>query len=292
MFGYVTPCKMELKMKDYEKFKAYYCGLCRSIKKNYGNFPRITLNYDMTFLAILLDSFSKEERELDRIRCIVHPTEKKIIIKNNKAIDYAAYCNIILSYYKLLDDANDDKKLSHKLMGDLLKRYLKNNKDTEKIETYIKNSLSQLSAMESGKIENLNLDKISHPFADLTGFLISNYALDKNIKESLYFLGYNIGKWIYLIDAFDDLEKDMKENKFNAINNILNVNQLSYLDFSRKIEERIDFILTTCGANALNILQRLPIKRNIDLLYNIIQFGLMEKMDKVFKRSEKNERSL
>ena len=91
MFGYVFPYKMELKIKDYEKFKAYYCGLCLSLKNNFGNLPRLSLNYDMTFLAILLDSLDKTKTHYNNHTCIVHPIKKRIFVVNNKALDYAAF---------------------------------------------------------------------------------------------------------------------------------------------------------------------------------------------------------
>lgn len=281
------PCKMELKVKDYEKFKTYYCGVCRSIKKQFGNLPRMVLNYDMTFLATLLDGLSDEKAQFKTITCFTHPTKKKIIIENNDAIDYAAYCNIMLTYYKLLDDAVDDNKLSHSILAKALKLYLKNEEKNKDLESYVKNRLAELSYMEKGLTTELNLDKIADPFANLTGFLISNYSSNPSIKEKLNFLGYNIGKWIYIIDAYDDLEKDMKENKFNPLNEIFNIKQLSYKEFSSTIEERISFTLTCCAVNAGEILEQLPLKKNQELLYNIIHLGLMEKMDKVFKRSEK-----
>src|SRR3712207_7216524 len=98
MFGYVTPYKMELKIKDYEKFKYYYCGLCKSIKTHYGNIPRMSLNYDITFLAILLDSLNDEKPIYKKEHCIVHPIRKKIILQDNSALAYAAFSNTMLFY--------------------------------------------------------------------------------------------------------------------------------------------------------------------------------------------------
>ena len=86
MFGYVTPLKNELKVKDFDLFRAYYCGLCHEIKKNFGNIPRLTLNYDMTFLAILLDSLNDTTLNINEIRCLFHPIYKRNIISNNDAI--------------------------------------------------------------------------------------------------------------------------------------------------------------------------------------------------------------
>ena len=78
MFGYVTPFKMELKIKDYEKFKAYYCGLCHEIKSNFGDLPRMSLNYDMTFIAVLFDALSSDKTIYEPFKCALHPTKKKI----------------------------------------------------------------------------------------------------------------------------------------------------------------------------------------------------------------------
>jgi hypothetical protein len=110
----------------------------------------------------------------------------------------------------------------------------------------------------------------------------------KDNYEKIYNLGYNLGRWIYIIDAFDDLEKDIKENKFNAINSVMN---------GEKIEDRINFVLTSYGRECAETLDTLPLYKNQDILYNIFTFGLLEKMDRVFlkkknDKEEKNEKSI
>lgn len=286
MFGYVIPCKMELKVKDYEKFKAYYCGLCVSIKKNFGNIPRLTLNYDMTFLAILIDSLSDNRSKFIKSTCIAHAVKKRVIIIDNEALDYAAFCNILLSYYKLLDDKNDDKNFKSILFSKVISIFTKKiPKDLEEIKQLIESKLKDLSLLEASK-NTVSIDEYAHPFAELTGIIMSHYPKTMQYKNQLYWLGYNLGKWIYIIDAWDDLEKDMKENKFNPINKFYNTSNKNYLDFKLEIEDRIDFILTTCAEQCFTSLNKLQIKKNDELLYNILQFGLMEKMDIVFKRSE------
>lgn len=290
MFGYVTPCIQELKVKDYYKFKSYYCGLCKSLKNNYGEIPRFSLNYDMTFLAIFIDSLSHEENEFEKCFCAVHPLKKNLILKNNQALNYAAFCNLVLFYYKVLDDYNDEKNLKTILISHLFKPYVKNiSLDLKPIEEYIKSSLKNLYHMENSK-EKFSLDQLSEPFADLTGFLISDYFKKETFKQEVYWFGYNLGKWIYIIDAFDDLEMDMKKGRFNAINHCLNHNNMCFYEFSKEIESRIEFTLVTCANTCLNYIKTLPINKNKPLLENILIMGLMEKMDKVFKRSEfKNE---
>lgn len=292
MFGYVTPCKMELKIKDYEKFKAYYCGLCRAIKDNIGNIPRVALNYDMTFLAILLDSLNPDTSAYTKKVCVMHAFKKKIVITNNSNLEYAAFCNTALSYYKFLDNINDDNSIKSKAFSLLFRKYLnKINAEFSSHLIYIENALNQLYLLETNP-SNKSIDQIAHPFADLTGFILSSYKKDEN-KNNLYWLGYNLGKWIYIIDAWDDLENDMKNKKFNVINTCFNNDNISYNEFSKQVKKRIDFILGTCAAQCLNFLNRLSLKKNEDLLYNILQYGLLEKMDKVFKRSVcNNEKSI
>lgn len=282
MFGYVMPCKMELKVRDYEKFKAYYCGLCHTIKEQYGNLPRATLNYDMTFLAILLDSLNDKPLASKKITCSLHPLSKKLILIDNEALKYAAQCNIVLTYYKLIDNINDDNAIQSKVASMFLKKYVKDNT----LNNYIKESLNKLYKMEA-EAYKYNIDEISHCFADLTAYIIAEYVKNNDeVKEALYWLGYNLGKWIYIIDAWDDLEKDMKNNKFNLINALYNKDNLPFQELKNKVKEKIDFILTSCAYSCFASLKNLPLKKNQELLYNILELGLMEKMDTVFKRSE------
>ena len=294
MFGYVTPCKMEMKIKDYEKFKTYYCGLCNSIKNNFGNLPRVTLNYDMTFLAVLLDALSDNKYNFIKFKCMMHPLKKRIMINNNKAIDYAAFCNVTLAYYKIMDDVQDNKTMKSKVFSIFLKNYLsKSEVAYNDVMKYTKEKILLLNTLEanhkdSSIDEQLSIDELSHVFADLTGFIISFYYKTASFKDDLYWLGYNLGKWIYIIDAYDDLEKDIKSNSFNAINSLFNTDKLDFKSFSALIAPRIDFILATCAAQCLKYLNSLPLIKNEAILCNILELGLMEKMDKVFNKGPEN----
>lgn len=284
MFGYVTPCIMELKMKDYEKFKAYYCSLCRAIKEDFGNIPRLALNYDMTFLCILLDALDEKNNKFEKGHCFLHPFKHKVFIKNNPSVHYAALCNVLLTYYKLKDNVDDDKSLKSDLGSKILNIYIsKSSKAVFLKKELIESKLSELSDFENN-FKDISLDELAHPFAELTAYIISSYYENKVYNKQLYQLGYNLGKWIYIIDAWDDLEKDLKSNKFNAINAVYNKNNLSYEELFKEMETRIDFILTTCARTCFENLNGLKLYKNQDILYNILQFGMIEKMDKVFKR--------
>lgn len=294
MFGYVAPCIMELKVKDYTKFKAYYCGLCKSIKNNIGNIPRFALNYDMTFFAILIDSLQDEKPFYKKENCIMHPFKKRLVLQENKALEYAAFCNTALASYKLLDNINDDKSLKSRFYYMFLKGYLNAFPSSVKKDLLcIKDKLSELYKLEISNTAN-SIDEFSEPFAELTALLISGCGSTQNkSKDELYILGYNLGKWIYIIDSWDDLESDMKKGKFNAVCTAYNKNNLSFEEMKHSLSGRIDFILTSCGRQCLKSLNELPLKKNEELLNNILQFGIIEKMDKIFKRSCcENEQSL
>ena len=291
MFGYVTPLKAEMKVKDFARFKCYYCGLCCHIKKEFGNIPRMSLNYDMTFLGLLLDALNPEELEVSSHRCSLHPTEKKIVIANNKALSYAAAMNISLFYYKLLDDVNDDKSFKSKFFSIVLSPYKRKFGDSiVKINNDIKQCLNNLSILEDNKTFN-SIDEICDPFSNLVGIILRDYPFElindsPELRNTLYNLGYSIGKWIYLIDALDDLKADMEKGKFNPISFLYNKEFLTYNRFIEFIKTKIEFTILNCGYSAKENLEKLQLNRNEDILYNIIELGLMDKYISITKHPE------
>ena len=293
MFGYVTPYKMELKIKDYEMFKAYYCGLCISIKNNFSNLCRMSLNYDMTFLGILIDSLEYSNHKYMVTRCMAHPMKKKPKVIDNKALDYAAFCNVALVYYKLLDDYNDDNSLNKKFISMYIKKFVKKSKeDLSPLLVNIEENIKKLSSLEKSQ-DMISIDELSDPFASLTAFIISYYYKNEDFYNDLYNLGYNLGRWIYIIDAFDDLKKDMEKHKFNAINKAFNAENLSYEDLIISQGNRIEFNLLMSANTTVEALDKLPLNKKKDLLFNILQLGLMNKIETIKSRSDKkHEKSL
>lgn len=291
MFGYVTPLKAEMKVKDFARFKCYYCGLCCHIKNEFGNLPRMALNYDMTFLGLLLDALIPEELEVSKYRCSLHPTEKKIVIVNNKALSYAAAMNISLFYYKLLDDVNDDENIKSKFFSILLSPYKRKfSSSVVNINDKIAESLNKLSTLESTK-SFTSIDEICDPFSNLVGIILRDYPFEliddcPELRNTLYNLGYSIGKWIYLIDALDDLKSDMEKEKFNPIDFLYNKDSLKYDEFIELIKPKIEFTILNCGYSCKENLERLKLRRNEDILYNIIELGLMDKYNNIINHPE------
>ncbi len=296
MFGYVTPLKAELKVKDFTKFRSYYCGLCLHIKSTAGNLPRMVLNYDMTFLAVLLDSLSINEPKFQLNRCIVHPKEKKPVVINNDALKYSAAMNLTLYYHKIKDDIEDDNDIKSKVLEKILYPYQKKiNKSIDEININIKDNLKILREYENNK-NFYSIDEICHPFSDIVGNILKAYPNklvndSDELRNNLYSLGHTLGKWIYLIDAFDDLEKDMKENKFNPINFLYNEDNKPYDNLVPLIKDRLEFTIINCSYNCKEILSLLPLKRNEYILKNVLELGMMDKYLGILNNTREDKRS-
>ncbi|MGM9973852.1 MAG: DUF5685 family protein [Clostridiaceae bacterium] len=286
MFGYVLPYKPELKIKDYEIFKAYYCGLCRSIKEHFGNIPRLSINYDMAFVALLLDGMNDTPGDFYLDTCMIHPFKKRMIIKDNKALTYSAYLNVALTYYKLCDDVEDDKKIKDHIYRFVFKGYKEifSNK-YKKLDLTLKKRLNSLSLYERD-LNFTSLDEISEPFSLLTAEVISDfYKIDETLEgQTLYRLGYNLGKWIYLMDALDDLKEDMLKNKFNPISSAFNKDSIPFEEFYNGIKDRIEFSILTCANEVFTNYKKLKLFKNNDIIDNILRLGLMDKYNLIEKK--------
>lgn len=286
MFGYITPLKSELKIREYEMFRAYYCGVCMHIKENFGNIPRLALNYDMAFLGLLLDALHDESSNIEFKKCMAHPLKNKPMIMGNKALEYTAAMNVSLVYYKLIDDVNDDKSLKSKLESIALSPYKRKfNRNVTNINDIIEENLNILSNLERDKNFS-SIDEIAHPFSLIVAKILELYPENfegdnKELRYELYDLGYALGKWIYLIDALDDLKEDMEKNKFNPINFLYNKENKNYEEFLNEIKTRIEFTILNCGCNCKEALDKLPLKRNREILENIISLGMMDKYEKI-----------
>lgn len=288
MFGYVKPLKDELKIYEYGVFKSYYCGLCFHLKKAFGNLPRMALNYDMTFLAILLDSLEPIPVKPVMKRCMTSPFKKKPVIMDNEALLYAAHMTTSLMYYKLQDDVLDDKNLKSSLLAFALAPYKqKFSEDVIEINQMIQENLTQLYHLE--QTQNFSsLDEICDPFSLIVASLFKMYPHsfskeDPAFRENLFHFGYALGKWIYMIDALDDLQKDMEKQKFNPLNFLYNKESLTYPELLEQIKDRVSFTILNCGYNCKYYLELLPIYKNKNLLDNIITLGMMDQYNKVIQ---------
>lgn len=187
MFGYVKINKMDLTFREYEHYRGYYCGLCKSLKDNHGEISRLSLNYDITFLVLVLTSVYKPKSNIIEEGCIANPFKKKKKI-TNEITEYAASMNVLLTYYKLEDNLKDDNRLKDKLAYNIYKGTLKKayERYPQKAE-FIKNQLNILYNLEQEK--NLNIDLVSNTFGNLMGeiFAYKNDQYEKELRK----IGFN-----------------------------------------------------------------------------------------------------
>ncbi len=215
MFGYVKPVAKELLVKEHEFYKATYCGICRSMKKHTGGLSIATITYDSVFLALIRMAYIPDgELDSSMRRCIAHPLKKRCMLKDNSAIEYTARAFAILAYYKMKDDLADEGFAKRMLVG-LTRPVLSFAKSkaslTELAET-VKDRLDKINEIERERREGI--DEPAGLFGELLGEIFS-YGLLGSDRLVTYECGYHMGKFIYLADAIDDYDKDLKRNKYN-----------------------------------------------------------------------------
>lgn len=273
MFGYVTANSEELKIKDYNFYRSCYCGLCRTLKSRHGFVAPMTLSYDMTFVVLLLSALYEDPFREGSCRCIVHPARKHTT-RTNKWSEYAADMTILTAYHNLMDDWQDDKNAGHLAVAKTLEHaYQKVARQypdqAEAVRLYMKKTV------ESEKRGDTDLDLVSGFTGEFLGTL---FAVEDDVwKESLYKTGFYLGKFIYLMDALDDLEKDKKHGAYNPL-----IGLSSKKDFEAYIENTLVMMMAECSKN----FELLPIIQYTDILRNILYSGVWSKYSLIKNKKE------
>ena len=263
MFGYVTIDRDELKGKDLDRYRAYYCGVCHDLRSACGQLSRITLTYDMTFLAVLLTALYDEGAQAEQMRCLLHPAKKQPVIRN-ACTAYAADMNILLTWHNLCDDWEDEHSRSAWAAARALRpAYLKTAAAWPRQTQAIRRYLRKLHEAERANSPDLDLA------AGLTGQMMAEiFSWRGDLwQKDLRRLGFFLGKFIYLCDAWDDREKDRGNGCYNP-----------FLAAERGYsEEEIAQILTMMAAEATRAFERLPVIEDAEILRNILYSGIWVK---------------
>lgn len=261
MFGYVTANPALLSEADKTKYKSYYCGLCRELKKRGRMISSISLNYDMAFLAIVLEGVYNKNAEILKGSCGLHPF-RGCVFSESEFLSYAADMNIILSGHKLYDDLYDDNSLSARAGLRILKKEFRKSSENypEKAEK-IKHCLKELSAIE--KSGRLVPDECAACFGKITGEIFRVY--EDEYSEALYGFGDALGKFIYIMDACMDRDADIKRKRYNPL-----------LRFSKSdFKGMLNILMSDC----LVKLEKLDIIVNKTLIENIVFSGVWSKFE-------------
>lgn len=268
MFGYVRACKPELKIKEYETYKAVYCSLCKKLGKNYGILSRFTLSYDFTFLALLNMSLQDGCDGFIQKRCAFNPFKKCNYCKNLDGIDMPAAAAMIVLYYKILDNIADErgfKKIGYWCLKPIFScAHKKAARQYPQIETVVAEYIAAQNALESANCHSI--DEAADPTARVMEQILSLCSDDETQKRVLARLGYCLGRYIYLLDAAADLPKDIKKGSYNVLKNVVD----------NDIKNRIIGQLYFCANEAARAFELLDIKKYKTILGNIIYLGLEE----------------
>lgn len=281
MFGYITVHKPELKIREYEKYHSYYCGLCHALKEQSGRLGQFTLTYDMTFLIILLSSLYEPKTGCQRSRCIAHPA-KKHIARQNEVTRYAADMNIALAFHKCMDDWKDDGSLKGiSGMNLLYAKYCRIHRTYPAKCTAIEKYLQELSYYE--KHHEQDLDKTAGAFGKLMGVLF-DYKQDIWTPYLKRF-GFYLGKFIYIMDAYLDLREDQEAGHYNPLTDLSS--SLPYEEFHASCRSMLELMI----ADACQEFEKLPLDEDLELMRNILYAGVWTKYDKAMcKNNTKTER--
>ena len=333
MFGYVVVNKPELKFREFDVYRAYYCGLCHSLSKRHGLSGQLTLSYDMTFLVILLSSLYEPEHSVTSKRCIVHPLKRQNII-SSEFTDYVADMNIILSYFKCLDDWHDDRSVLKLAYSKLLKKgsigkNLNNvhatsdstddgsvaatqpsavddgsvaatqpNSDSNNQNSYFtddsghlhispdysyKNKIEAISSLldELGtreKMNETNVDVVAGLFGRIMQILFVPF--DDIYAKGLGRMGFYLGKFIYIMDAFDDVEDDVKKGHYNVFSNCY-----TDPDFETHVKDMLTMMMAECS----DAFEMLPAVDNADILRNILYSGVWNSYERRVSKNLENK---
>lgn len=276
MFGYVRINKMDLTFREFDYYKGYYCGLCKYLKENHGEVSRLSLNYDITFLIVILTALYKLDSDITYERCIANPLKKKMRIVN-EITEYAASMNILLSYYKLEDNLYDDNGIKDKLAYELYKGKLKKayEKYPQKAE-YIKQQLGNLRELE--KQESKSIDKVSNTFGNLMGeiFVYKKDEYEQNLRN----IGFNLGKYIYILDAYEDLEEDNKNGRYNPF--------IDYIDKKEELKNKVDRLISMSLGMATKNIEQLNLEFNKSIIDNIIYSGVYLRYKSILEKGCEN----
>lgn len=268
MFGYINPDRPYLFIKDETLYKALYCGMCKSIGKGCGNFPKTALTYDVAFMSALLHNISGCDVKIEKRRCFLHVFRRRPMAVPDDISVLLGCVNTALAYYKLLDDkADGDKKgMFAFAYRHGFKRALKRHPQVAEI---IAGSMEEQRALEKGGCAVI--DAACEPTAQMLKRL-SAYVLGEHATEDTDALMYDVGKWIYLADALDDYDKDVKKGRYNVLKNAFGSD--SKEQAVKDNREEIDFIFNSLFADMRHRLANIKFHFNHDLTDNIILRGI------------------
>jgi len=279
MFGYVRPLKSELKVRELAQFEAAYCGLCHSLGKGFGPLSRFTLNYDLTFLSILLRSGEKTAR-FERRRCAVSPFRKKCVACTGGDADICAAYSVILVYLKLEDSLIDEgffRSLPARLMRALLRgAYDKAVKRSGNFAALALDALRELHELEAAR--SSSIDRTADSFARILA-AAAETEKDENVRRVLSQILYHVGRWVYIVDARCDAAEDMRAGRYNPLVSRFGI---SGGEVPEVCDRELRITLANSRAMMISAFELLPEGAWTGIIGNILYAGMEQVTEDVF----------
>ncbi len=297
MFGYVKPIVAELKVKEYEIYKSIYCGLCVALGKNTSCISRLTLSYDFVFLALVRMALAKECGNIEKHRCIAHPTKKRSVVVNSSQLEYCARVSALLTYWKLRDDIDDEKGTKRLRAYVLLpaassmrKRALSKG-GLETLDDMIGEKLRSLSKLETDKI--YSPDAAAEIFGEIMAETFS-FGLEPPNSRIAFEIGRHIGRFVYISDAADDLNEDLENERYNPFRIAGESDDKVLEGFELRKEALRTSLLMELSAveRAVDIISEERVFELLSIIRNIIYLGLPDKVDSLLGSSKDNVENL
>lgn len=298
MFGYVRIDKPELRVREYEAYRASYCGLCRSMGKCTGCASRMTLSYDFAFLFIFRTVLTGAKVEAEARRCIVHPLTPRPMLKVTEESEYAACAAALLTYYKCKDDLADETGKKRRRARAVLpvakrmrKRALKRLPALSTLDSVIADAMAEIAAAE--REHTPSADR----YAELSGNLLGEifaFGLSESSARIARAFGRHVGKWIYFIDAYDDLDEDLGTGRFNPFAILWDLREGEPMQDDRREMLRIALLNELSEAEkSMDLLDFYGYADFDGVLRNILYRGMPQTAERVLsgKKEEKKKRN-
>lgn len=288
MFGYIRPFKPELKLCEYDLFEAVYCGLCKHLSRSFGRLSSLSLSYDFTFITILSLGLSSEPATFKDCRCTVNPLKKKKCLSSCQQLEFCASTAMLMIYYKVKDDLADSPFAGKLKTAPLLPFAAASHKKAAAAYPVMDQIISDAmqKQFQTEKELTSSLDRAADPTAMALAQICEFLSEDADQKRVLYRFGYLLGRYVYLADALDDLEKDQKSLSYNPFLYRFQKEEFSLAEMKHAAQGAINL---TIGEIA-PAYELLDIKHYKSILDNIIYLGLHKEIEYILNGKERNKK--
>ncbi len=296
MFGYVRPFKPEMKINEFDTYKGVYCGLCKQLGRDYGFFMRMTLNYDFAFLAVLSLGVHDCNVPFRREACVAHPLSRKPCLSACADLSYVAACAVMIIFYKWQDNIADSGFLKGVFFR-ILRPYFSHARKKAlrrfpQLDDIMQKTLA--GQQETERLPNCSLDMAAEASSRALALLFEDLSEDPAQRKVLHRLGFLLGRWVYLMDAVDDLEDDAATGSFNPLLSWSSTDAAGDSEPRKQIRIRAEGALNMTHGELALAYELVELNRYKSILDNIIYLGLPAVKRQVMqgRRKKSDDRSL